>query len=236
MIKNMVRQYIRAYTWSRFKEQFVKNSPMLCYLVYFMFFMLDMQTESTARGRIVFFLVFLPMLHIYISGVFHSVCLNKMMYLCPMTSSERRAFVYRYYYFRICVHLVLALVGILLIPLFVRLDVRFALVILANDFLVAFALPWKNVDGDKWDCTKEAIHKILIIGFAGVCNAFLTKVLMDMEYEMVTIFSNVGFVVLLLVQIPLALGYVKYVKAELENAVEYEKIERDSSVEERRRV
>lgn len=226
MLKNIVRQYTRAYKWSRLAEQFRQCPQVIYFPIWFLFVMLETLISSSLRERIVFFLVFFPMMHSYFSGVMHSVRLNKMMYLCPMDSVGRRSFIYRFYYFRICFHMGFALAGILAMFLFGRPNILPVVGILCNDFVISCLLPWEKTGEDQWDITKETLYKVFIVYIAGICNMILTEALMDRE-ALRGIAEGIAMLpmgILVLVQIPLCIRYRRFIKVELERAVEYEEV------------
>ncbi len=224
MLKNIVRQYMQAYKWSRLAEQFKKVPQVINFPVWFLFIMMEDLIAGSLRQCIIIFLMFLPMLHAYFSGVMHSVRLNKMMYLCPMDSAGRRNFIYQSYYFRICFPMGLALAGILaMIPL-IHLNGLLVVGILCNDFIISTMLPWEKTGENQWDITKEALYKVFIIYIAGICNVILTSILIyggtgpGFASEGAILFLGI----MLLIQIPLCIRYRRFIKTELENAVEYE--------------
>ena len=231
MLKDIVRQYTQAYKWSRLTEQFRQCPQVIFFPIWFLFIMLETLISSSLREKIVFFLVFFPMLHSYFSGVVHSVRLNKMMYLCPMDSVGRRAFIYRSYYFRICFHMGLALAGILVMFSFGRPNILPVVGILCNDLMMSCILPWEKTGEDQWDITKETLYKIFIVYIAGICNMILTDVLMD-GVSVKGVAAGITMLplgILVFIQIPLCIRYRRFIKMELEHGVEYEDFKMEHS-------
>ncbi len=227
MVKSLIRQYMREYKWSHFREQIKKCPQVIFFPIWLACITLEILVEDSLRNGAVSLLVSLPMMHIYFAGILHSsVRLNKMMYLCPMDAARRRAFVYSSYFFGIGIRMVPALAGILVMFRFASPDALSVAGILCSDLLIASTLPWEGTDvpifwiSTPIEITKEALYKIFIIYIAGICNVFLTDILMDggesREMEIVPL----G--ILILIEIPLFIRYHKFIKAELEHAVEYE--------------
>ncbi|MBQ7934480.1 MAG: hypothetical protein IJ327_06835 [Lachnospiraceae bacterium] len=96
----IIRDYFRAFRWSKFKDVFWQGGFWIIYMgVIFPFC-----GGFTEKGEyyVTFQMIFLPCLFGFISCSLHPMELPKAMFLCPMSNGQRRDYVVQSCIFRIC--------------------------------------------------------------------------------------------------------------------------------------
>lgn len=81
--------------------------------------------------------LFLPMVFVWCSVAAHPLRLARMMYLCPMDREERRRYLRASYGFRVCFHMLVCVLGLLVVVPFSYCDLYSVLLILGNDFSIS---------------------------------------------------------------------------------------------------
>lgn len=221
MIKNFISDYMRAYNWNRFKEKW-EGDFFTSFITFWVFF--SSCGELHARGKltihqcIVFLALYLPMYFTILSGHIHSVKPEKMMYLCPMDIHQRRAYIYSSYYFRIILHMVILVIGIMILFPFSYCDGISIAEILINGLIISGFIP--SGRNTRAEVEIVEVQKGILIGVALIVNVIQAGIIMDNKPDIVP--KIVLFGVLLLVQLPLSIQYYKWVRGELRAAVNYE--------------
>ena len=226
MLRHLISEYIRAFAFDRRRQIWGKNDSISFFLMTWMalfFFMSVFDTDilggaSSWGRRCGLAAVYLPMLLNLFSCQIHPVRPEKFLYLCPMDSGERRQYIYGTFYFRVFVQMLTACAGVAFLFLFVSLDLLSAAVILLNDLALSILIPFD-------DRSPDAVNKaVWLTGFLIVI-AFLTNGLQYMVAIGTIRYGAVRWIllaVLVLVQLPIALQYGRYVKQELLAALQYE--------------
>lgn len=222
MIKNFISDYMRAYNWDRFKEEWEVDfftSFITIWVIFSSCEALDAAGNLTIHVCIVVLALYLPMYFTLFSGQMHSVKPEKMMYLCPMDIHQRRAYIYSSYYFRIILHMVILVIGIVILFPFSYCDGISIAEIFLNGLIISGFIPsGKNT---KAEVEIAEVQKGILVGIAQIVNVIQTGIIMDNKPDIVP--KIVLFGVLLLVQLPLSIQYYKWVREELRAAVNYEK-------------
>lgn len=172
--------------------------------------------------KIVFVLVYLPMLYIIFSVYMHPVGLCKMMYLCPMEPAERKRYIRSSYRFGIFVRMSVAAVGIGVMLMFYDCDMIAVTEILLNDLVMSLLIPSEKSSVEGYgSIRKETLCMICMIVVSMLSNLILALAVADQDPGKAMLIILAGIV---LIQIPLIIGYRKYVRGELEAAVYYENL------------
>ena len=227
MLKYIVSEYFRAYKWGNFKALWKKEDrAYVWFTIYWMISALSggfLREDFTVKDCLMLLAVYLPMLCIGCSGIIHPVRLSKMMYLCPVSAEERKRYIYQSYYFRIGIHMCIAMIGTVLLTLFTYWDVISCLEILLCDLAVSLFIPSaKEVNEDMWKIEKGVGYKIVIMVIAVILNMVQLVIISDSEPHIAA--KTIVFCVLLFIELPLSVKYYKkYVQNELRDAVYFEK-------------
>ena len=221
MIKYFISDYMRAYNWNRFKEKW-EGDFFTSFIAFWVFFSscgeLHATGNLTIHSCIVFLALYLPMYFTIFSGQIHSVKPEKMMYLCPMDIHQRRAYIYSSYYFRIILHMVILVIGIMILFPFSYCDGISIAEILINGLIISGFIPSGRNTRAEMEIVE--VQKGILIGVALIVNVIQAGIIMDNKPDIVP--KIVLFGVLLLVQLPLSIQYYKWVREELRAAVNYE--------------
>lgn len=161
--------------------------------------------------------VFLPMIFSYFSAMLHPVQPTKIMYLCPMKPEERRRYIYGSYYFRIGVHMLAAVAGLCIVIFYFNDDIFSVIQVLLNHMMVA-VLVNREAQADGRVCGMVIGELIFLAAvFSDIAQL---SVIQGFEYDMWTL--KFWFVFFCVVQLPLELWYVRYIKMALRAAISYE--------------
>lgn len=220
MIKNLISDYMRVYNWDNFKKSLKNN---FFNGIIFLWIFLDVlgalneKENVVLMDHIIFMILYLPLCLILISNQSHSVRLEKMMYLCPMDIGERRAYIYSSYYFRVTLHIVIsAIMALLLIPIS-YCDAFSAIEIFLNGLIISMFIPSGEVTGKKSESAD--VLRGVMTAIALLLNVAQLGIILDEEPD-ITLKIVIG--IFLLIQFQLLYRYRKWVKQELEGAVNYE--------------
>lgn len=96
----IIRDYFKAFRWSKFKDVFWKGGFWIIYMGVIVPFC----GGFTEKGEyyVTFQMIFLPVLFCFISCFLHPMEIPKAMFLCPMSDRQRRDYVVQSCVFRIC--------------------------------------------------------------------------------------------------------------------------------------
>lgn len=221
MIKNLISDYLRVYNWDSFKKQW-ENNFSLSFVMFWVFFTcigaMHAKENLPVNFYIVFLALYLPMWFTLFSGQIHSVKLEKMMYLCPMDTDQRRTYIYSSYYFRVILHMVIIVMGTVVLIPFSYCDVISAAEILLNGLIISAFIPsGKNT---REETETADVRKGIMTASALISNVIQAGIILDDEPDIIPKLVILG--ALLLVQLPLSIKYYKWVKGELRAAVNYE--------------
>lgn len=223
MLKVIAGDYFRKFTIRGFKELLKTNAAAFICMAYPLFLWFDWLLGDGKEDGIVFLAIYLPMLYILCSFYLHPVRLCKMMYLCPMGADRRRAYIRYSYWFRVVVHMAAAVAGMVLLMAYARCDGITAAEIIGSDFVLSILIPPKKRDECYGSIDKETICLSCMIAFSILSGFGLMVVVSDKEPH--SVLQLVILAVLVVIQLPLTLRYLRYVKSELEAAVYYEEKE-----------
>lgn len=221
MAKYIIRDFFSAFHINNIKQN--KTSFACIYLTVYIICISIFSNRGWSdrqiawRNILVENALFLPMIFSLCSVLAHPVQLAKMMYLCPMSPGERRTYIYGSYCFRIGVHMLVSIAGLCIVVANAYCDVFSMIQILINDALVAVMLNHGQQAGDRGSAV--VIEEILFLT-ALLSNAVQFGIVYDgMPDRWIQL---VLFFLFCLVQMPLEVRYVKYIRRELRRAVYYE--------------
>ena len=230
----MVRNYLKAFRWSELQKMWKEQNQISWLIVYMgmipIYSRLGMGFANVSLDKteslIIYLALVLPVILILISAAIHSIRLSKNMYLCPMTIQDRKNMVYHGYYFRIGLHMMIAIAGLIGYILLGNNDVLLVLEYLANSFVLSILSPASNSlekegtnrDNKRADWNNWQI--IFLIPATLICHCVLAGTILDGK-DLLAVKIGV-FLALLLIEFPLALSYRKVITCELEAALYFE--------------
>lgn len=221
MAKYIIGDFFSAFRIDRLKQN-KASFTCICLTAYIIWMSIFVNRgwsdrEIAWRNVIVENALFLPMIFSFCSVMAHPVQLTKMMYLCPMSPGERRRYIYGSYYFRIGMHMLVFAAGLCVIVANAYCDVISMIQILLNDAIAAVMLNHRQQTGDRGRAM--VIGEILFVT-AALSNAMQFCIVCDMTPG--NWIQWVLFFLFCLVQLPLGIWYVKYIRRVLRRAVYYE--------------
>ncbi len=181
---------------------------------------------NETENLIIYPALFFPVWLILFSEAIHPIRLSKNMYLCPMTVQERRRMIYHGYYFRIGLHMMVAIAGLVIYILLGNKDVLLILEYLANSFALSI-LSLTNSTGEKKETKRDHAQAdwenwqiAFLIPTTLICHFILAGTILDGKN---VFYVKIGvFLAMLLIELPLTLSYRKILRREMEGALYYE--------------
>lgn len=219
-MKNIVRDYFRAYKISHLKG---REANGLFFLAYFIAMPVLIGVSGNVNFRreyiVAFIGILLPMALYCQDILFRSPGLDKMMYLCPMSREERKKYIYGMYRFGVAVRMLISFIGVCILIPFSYCDLFSAVQILLNDFLIAIMVSSER-SGEKEMTNQESLLQVWLIALALISNIIETGIVAD---ELPDFWVKLAlFGIFVIVQLPMALKYGRYIKQKLDDAVYYE--------------
>lgn len=161
--------------------------------------------------------LFQPVIFSYCSASVHTVRFGKMMYLCPMDCTERRHYIYGAYCFRVGVHLLVSIIGLYIVCINSWCDWISVIQILQNDLMAALLISHSQRAEvrSRGKIAGEMLFLLAVVSCA-IQFGIVTDVGPNLWVKLVV------FIVFVLVELPLEIWYLKYVRGELQAAVYYE--------------
>lgn len=222
MLRKIAVDYFRAYSRRGIKEMWKTNTGGLAGMIGMFYPLIVVLFQMEADEKIVCLLVYLPMLYIPFSVYMHPIGLCKMMYLCPMEPAERKQYIRSSYRFGIFVRMSVAAIGIGVLLVFYDCDMIALTEILLNDLVLSLLIPSEKRPVEGYgSIRKETVCMICMIVASMLSNFILALAVADKDPGKVMIIILAGIV---FIQMPLMIGYRKYVRSELEAAVYYENL------------
>lgn len=221
-MENIMRDYFGAYKISRLKGRKTDGAFLLSYFIA-MPVVIGVSGNVNFRWEYIaaFIGIFLPMGLSCMDVLLRSPGLDKMLYLCPMTRDERKKHIWGIYYFGLGIHMLVALVGVGFIIPFSHCDIFSVIQILLNDFLIAVLVSSERNEESN-QTNKEQLLQIWLIATALISNIIETAVVTDEMADADIIVKLVLFGIFVVIQLPMAIKYGRYVKQRLNDAVDYE--------------
>lgn len=222
MLGKIAVDYFRAYSWRGIKEIWQTNRGGNAGMIGMIYPLIVVLFQMGSDGKIIFMLVYLPMLYIIFSVYMHPVRLCKMMYLCPMGVDERRQYIRSSYRFGIFVCMSVAAIGVGMVMMLYDCNMAAVAEILLNDLVLSLMIPSEKSQAEGYgSIRKETVGMICMIVVSMLSNFILALAVADKDPGDAMVIVLAGIV---LIQIPLMIGYRKYVRSELEAAVYYENL------------
>ena len=219
MKRNMFREYIADWSWNKIKEGTSENKAVWS-CMYAAFVMMFSATGSIAgenfqlTDALLSIGTFLPICIVMISVMEHPIRLRKMRYLCPQTEEERARSVRRTYYFRVGIHMIIFLMGLLLLFSVGFFHWESLVFLLLNDFMLSTIVPVNGING-------KAVFQLVVLLIAIMLTNMAQLVVISGPEPHRTV-QIILYAILFLIELPLFIGFSKYIKKELCAAKNFE--------------
>lgn len=230
MLENVICDYIDGFRWSRIKQAYQKGG-WWTYLYFLTVLPAFADFYESVKYTVTYFLIMFPALFCMFASPLHPLVMPKVMYLCPMDRRQRRLYVKWSGYLHIAVPFVLGAMGILILVLAKISDFLCACGLLLNIFLLPIWCCGINPKGFGGNLPDGGRCLSTSSGW-GICETvgILTTVISEYSYCAILcreepVSAWIKYIVLgfgILVQLPLAIRYLKGWKGAVERAVDYE--------------
>ncbi len=219
MKRNMFREYMADWSWNKIKEGTSENKAVWS-CMYAAFIMMFSASGSIAgenfqlTDALLSIGTFLPICIVMISVMEHPIRLRKMRYLCPQTEEERARSVRRTYYFRVGIHMIIFLLGLLLLFSVGFFHWESLVFLLLNDFMLSTIVPVNGING------KAVFQQVVLLIAIMLTNMAQLVVISGPEPHRTV--QIILYAILFLIELPLFIGFSKYIKEELRAAKNFE--------------
>ena len=219
MKRNMFREYMADWSLNKIKEGTSENKAVWS-CMYAAFIMMFSASGSIAgenfqlTDALLSIGTFLPICIVMISVMEHPIRLRKMRYLCPQTEEERARSVRRTYYFRVGIHMIIFLLGLLLLFSVGFFHWESLVFLLLNDFMLSTIVPVNGING------KAVFQQVVLLIAIMLTNMAQLVVISGPEPHRTV--QIILYAILFLIELPLFIGFSKYIKEELRAAKNFE--------------
>ena len=221
MKRNMFREYMADWSLNKIKEGTSENKAVWS-CMYAAFIMMFSASGSIAgenfqlTDALLSIGTFLPICIVMISVMEHPIRLRKMRYLCPQTEEERARSVRRTYYFRVGIHMIIFLMGLLLLFSVGFFHWASLVFLLLNDFMLSTIVPVNGING-------KAVFQLVVLLIAIMLTNMAQLVVISGPEPHRTV-QIILYAILFLIELPLFIGFSKYIKKELCAAKNFEEV------------
>lgn len=221
MKRNMFREYMADWSLNKIKEGTSENKAVWS-CMYAAFIMMFSASGSIAgenfqlTDALLSIGTFLPICIVMISVMEHPIRLRKMRYLCPQTEEERARSVRRTYYFRVGIHMIIFLMGLLLLFSVGFFHWESLVFLLLNDFMLSTIVPVNGING-------KAVFQLVVLLIAIMLTNMAQLVVISGPEPHRTV-QIILYAILFLIELPLFIGFSKYIKKELCAAKNFEEV------------
>ena len=160
--------------------------------------------------------MFLPICIVMVSVMEHPIRLRKMRYLCPQTEGERARSVRLTYYFRVGIHMIIFLMGLLLLFSVGFFHWESLVFLLLNDFMLSTIVPIYGING------KAAFQLVVLLIAIMLTNMAQLVVISGPEPHRTV--QIILYAIFFLIELPLFIGFSQYIKKELCAARNFEEV------------
>lgn len=215
----MWREYWRAFRIDNLKRMWKSDKESWFAPFYLMIYPLafaNSASEGNAKENILLYITLvIPMVFVIFSEVIHPVRLPKIMYLCPMTDESRREMIRKGYYFRVCLHWGIQMLGLLMVIMYRGFDPVIVPEFAINSLLLSMLI----TSGKKWAKSYQGIVAVVAI----FSNIIMASSLVDRDDSLLLKLLMLGLIIA--IQLPfMRLSWI-YIRCELEDAVYYEAVQ-----------
>lgn len=230
MLKNIICDYIDGFRWSRIRQVYQKGG-WYTYLYFITVFPVFTGFYEKAEEAVTYYLVMMPILFCMFASPMHPMAMPKIMYLCPLDRHKRYQYISWSGYLHIIVPFLLGLLGILGLAVLGKTDFLSASGILINVTLMSVFCCGINRKGFG-DSTPDGKRCFNMNSGWGVCETagIMITMISDYCYSALLccyhpVYHWAIWILLcfgILVQVPLAICYLKGWQGAVERALDYE--------------
>lgn len=221
MKRSMFRKYMADWSWKKIKEG-AKENKAVWNCMYAAFVMMFSMSASIAgenfqlTDALLSIGMFLPICIVMVSVMEHPIRLRKMRYLCPQTEGERARSVRLTYYFRVGIHMIIFLMGLLLLFSVGFFHWESLVFLLLNDFMLSTIVPIYGING------KAAFQLVVLLIAIMLTNMAQLVVISGPEPHRTV--QIILYAIFFLIELPLFIGFSQYIKKELCAARNFEEV------------
>lgn len=224
-MKNIIREYFTAFRWRRIKEGYRgSNWWFFIYMLVVVPMIFTGGISESWQNVLAFYSLIVPIMFHLFTVPLHPFSLPKMMYLCPMTKDERRAYLKRTYSVKVLFSFLAALLGAVGLMAAGGYDIFLTVIAFVLSILIIFAtsLQTRAVgNGADWSKSKDRWETVTLIFF------LLQAVVLASEVATKEICSPTEKIVylgiLLFIDLPLTLKILSFWNETVERMMYYEK-------------
>ncbi len=209
------------WSWKKIKEG-AKENKAVWNCMYAAFVMMFSMSASIAgenfqlTDALLSIGMFLPICIVMVSVMEHPIRLRKMRYLCPQTEGERARSVRLTYYFRVGIHMIIFLMGLLLLFSVGFFHWESLVFLLLNDFMLSTIVPIYGING------KAAFQLVVLLIAIMLTNMAQLVVISGPEPHRTV--QIILYAIFFLIELPLFIGFSQYIKKELCAARNFEEV------------
>lgn len=230
MTKQVIRDYFSAFHWEKIKE-FYKNGGWFFFLNMTVILPMFVRIFDSAIGAVNYYFALVPLEFAMFAAPLHPVALPKIMYLCPMSETERREYITKAFWFKFAVPVVVSGFCMSVLLALGVTDLLQAGMVLLENILVglAFGLDGRAAflgeAGFREPVIKDLRDWQPIAGVVGAVTAcFVAFVAVGGREEGIVIMM---LCVICLLQLPLTIKVMWYYRRIMDNALNYENVKRE---------
>ena len=224
-MKNIIREYFAAFRWRRIKESYRgSNWWFFIYMLVVVPMIFTGGISESWQNVLAFYSLIVPIMFHLFTVPLHPFSLPKMMYLCPMTKDERRAYLTRTYSVKVLVSFLAALLGAVGLMAAGGYDIFLTVIAFVLSILIIFATSLQTGavgNGAAWSTSKDRWETVTLIFFLFqaviLANEVATKEMCSQTEKIVYL----G--ILLFIDLPLTLKILSFWNETVERMMYYEK-------------
>lgn len=230
MLRNIICDYLNGFRWSRIKQVY-HNGGWWMYLYFFVFFPGLADFYKNAECAVIYYFIMFPVIFCMFASPLHPLGMPKVMYLCPMDRKQRRLYIKWTGYLHIAAVFLIGILGVLGLVIFIKIDWLCICGIMLNVILMSIFCCGINPKG--FGSTAANGKRYMATNTKwGICETvgMIATMLSELYYCYVLRWNGtestwvkliaLGFGVL--VQLPLAMHYLKGWQGAVERALDYE--------------
>ena len=213
-MKYLIRDYIYGWRWENFKASYEHgNSAIFKFLVVQLIFVAQIIKTAGWDEFVIASGYFISLAICLFSISTHPAELRTMYYVCPLTTDERENLVRNSYIFRVAVHMLILTIGNIFMMMAVRFSTPVFIYITINAFIISTMLPYGNKDG-----LSSYVMALIIICTITDCWQF--DILMSSFTPVIE--ERFLYAIMVLIEFPVCIGYIRNVRRKLKSAAVYE--------------
>lgn len=200
------------------KSEITSKTVLSIILIYDMFYF---YRDNSVSYMLMMLSILLPLVLITLSVSAHPAKLTKLEYLCPMNCEERKDKIMKAYLFRVCIHLVIAVISLSILVIVYSANFFIFILLLINYIMMSIAI-YPSTESKGAEPTMGYILYYAVMIMAFMANAF--TVAFGMETELGLTVKCVISIMFCIIFVPVYLSYLKHIKRELTKAINFEQV------------